>query len=78
VEDDDWTDVETRSMRFMKCDIAPLVLGLVEGLVGAIHASTITIYNLAARHANHIHEQAAFREEAALEIETLTTGEVDG
>jgi hypothetical protein len=75
--DDDYDDYETRSMRFMRCDIAPLVLGLVEGIVGAVHATTVTAYNIAARHANHKHEQAVFYEEAAIEIETMT-GETDG
>lgn len=71
----DEEEYETRSMRFMRCDIAPLVLGLIEGIAGAIHASTVTFYNVAARHANHMHEQAVFQEEAAIEIETLIAGE---
>lgn len=74
--DDDY-DVETSSMRFMRCDIAPLILSLVEGITGAVHATAVTAYNVAARHANHMHEQAVFYEEAAIEIETLT-GENDG
>lgn len=73
--DDD--DYETRSMRFLAADIAPLVLGMVEGIVGAIHAASVVAYNVAARHANFRHEQETFREEAAIEIETLI-GEVDG
>jgi hypothetical protein len=77
VDDDDYLDIETRSMRFIRADIFPLILGLIEGIAGAIHASTVTAYNVAARHANHMHEQAVFREEAAIEIETLT-GETDG
>ena len=72
--DDDYSDYETRSMRFMKADIAPLVLGLFEGIAGAVHASAVTAYNVAARHANWRHEQAVFHEEAAIEIETLTEG----
>jgi hypothetical protein len=76
VDDDDiyFTDVEETSMRFMRCDIAPLVLSLIEGIAGAIHATTVTAYNVAARHANFMHEQAVFHEEAAIEIETMTEG----
>jgi hypothetical protein len=74
VEDEEY---ETRSMRFIRADIPPLFLGLIENLAGAIHASTIVAYNVAARHANHMHEQAVFHEEASIEIETLT-GEADG
>lgn len=75
--DDDDDYVETRSVRFLKADLFPLVLGLIEGLTGAIHEAAQLAYNVAARHANHAHEQDAFRREAALEIETLT-GDTDG
>lgn len=71
-------EVETNSMRFIAADIAPLVLNLMVNVVGAVHSSLITAYNVAARHANFLHDQATFREEAAIEIETLTTGELDG
>lgn len=70
-------EVEDRSMRFMAADIPPLVLGLLEGIVGAIHQSVVIAYNVAARNANFAHDQAIFHEEAAIEIETLT-GETDG
>jgi hypothetical protein len=73
--DDD--EVETRSMRFIVADIPPLVFGLLEALTGALHQSLVVAYNVAARNANFKHEQAIFREEAAIEIETLT-GETDG
>ena len=69
--------VERDSMRFIKADIAPLVLGLLEGIIGAIHQSVVIAYNVAARNANFQHEQLTFHEEAAIEIETLT-GDVDG
>ena len=75
--DDDDFDVETSSMKFMAVDILPLILGFTENVLGALHSTAITAYNVAARHANFKHEQAVFREEAAIEIETLT-GEVDG
>ena len=75
MDDDD--DYEKRSMRFMWVDIPPLLLGLLEGITGALHQSAVIAYNVAARHANFKHDQAAFREEAALEIETLT-GDTDG
>jgi hypothetical protein len=78
VDDEDFfPDVEDTSMRFMPCDVLPLALGLLEGVASAIHASTVTAYNVAARHANFKHNQAVFLEEAAIEIETLT-GEADG
>ena len=73
---DDYDD-EDREMRFLAADIPPLVLGLLEGILGAIHAASVTAYNVAARHANFRHEQELFREEAALEIETMT-GEANG
>lgn len=73
----DEEEYETRSMRFLRADIAPLILGLIEGITGAIHATAVVAYNVAARHANHMHEQAVFYEEASIEIETLT-GEADG
>lgn len=70
-------EVEDRSMRFMAADIPPLVLGLLEGIVGAVHQGLVIAYNVAARNANFAHEQAIFHEEAAIEIETLT-GDSDG
>jgi hypothetical protein len=73
--DDD--EIETRSMRFIAADIPPMVLGLLEGIAGAIHQSLVVAYNVAARNANFQHDQLTFREEAAIEIETLLE-ETDG
>ena len=42
--------------------------------VAAIHQNVVIAYNVAARNANFQHEQLVFREEAAIEIETLTEG----
>lgn len=70
-------DVERINMRFIAADIPPLILGLLEGIAGAVHQSLVIAYNVAARNANFQHDQLTFREEAAIEIETLT-GETDG
>lgn len=64
--------------RFMKADLAVLGLGLVAGIVGAVHETLSAAQTLAAYHANYINSRHDFHEEAALEIETLTSGEIDG
>lgn len=75
MDDDDFFNVENISMRFMRSDILPLALGLLEGIAGAIHSTTVTAYNVAARHANHKHQQDDFRRAAELDIETITEGD---
>jgi hypothetical protein len=67
--------VQRRAIPF---DFVVLGAFLLDELAGAIHSTATAAYNLAAMHANYLHDQATFREEAALEIETMTTGESDG
>lgn len=76
MDDDDDTRVTTH--RFTRVDILPLVLDLLEGVLDALHKSSMLAYNMAARHANYKHEQAKFRTEAALDIERITEGNGDG
>lgn len=77
--DDEEYEVQASTARqFIKADLWPLTLGLLEGLLGALHSASVTAYNVAARHANFMHQQDAFRKEAALEIETITAEPTDG
>lgn len=69
---------EVTSRKFRKADLAVLALGLVSGIVDAVQATATTAYNLAAMHANYEVDQDTFREEAALEIETITGDSNDG
>lgn len=75
--DDDDDDYGPVTRRMLPVDYVVMAAFFFDELAGAVHRTATKAYNLAAMHANHIHEQATFREEAALEIETLT-GEVDG
>lgn len=58
-------------------DLLVLSLHFVSELTSALHSTAVAAYNIAAQHANHRIDQEAFREQAALEIETLT-GDDDG
>lgn len=66
------------SRRFRKSDLVVLPLHLAHGLASAV-ANTLEIaHDLAAMHSNWDVDRDAFHQSAALEIETLTNGEVDG
>lgn len=73
-DDDDYGPV---TRRMLPVDYVVMAAFFFDELAGAVHRTATKAYSLAAMHANHIHEQATFREEAALEIETMTGG-VDG
>lgn len=78
--DDDFEPVvvsRPAQRRAIAFDLVVLGAYVLDELAGALHSTCTAAYNLAAMHANHLHEQATFREEAALEIETMT-GEFDG
>lgn len=66
------------SRRFMRTDLVVLGLDLVGGVLNSVVNTLATARNLAAAHANYKVEQHAFHEEAALEIEQMTSGDGDG
>lgn len=76
-DDDDCTPSTPAVRRMRRADYVVLGCFILDEVVSALHTCTVKAYNLAAMHANYVHEQATFREEAAIEIETLT-GERDG
>ena len=65
------------SRRFMPTDLFVLALDLARGVSEAVAATLGTAQSLAAGHANYKVDQAAFHEQAALQIETMTSGESD-
>lgn len=79
-EDEGFIEVDEgpTSRKFRKADIAVLAVGLLSGIVDAFASAATTAYNLAAMHANYEVDRDAFREEAALEIETITGDSNDG
>lgn len=74
---DDDTTTQT-AHRFTRVDVLPLILDLVENVLGALHDTSLLAYNMAARHANYKHQQAKFHTEAALDIERITGADGDG
>lgn len=76
MDDDDYTFTSTApcARRMLAFDVVVLAAFLIDEIAAAVHSTTTAAYNLTAMHANHLHEQATFREEAALEIETMTGG----
>lgn len=64
--------------RFMRADLVVLGLDLANGIVSAVASTLAMAQSLAAAHANFINAQEHFREEAALQIEQMTSGDSDG
>lgn len=85
--DDDYDDNEGFAVfvpgppptrRFVLVDLLVLSLHFVSEVAGAFHSTSVAAYNIAAQHANYRVDQRDFREQAARDIETLTTtGEPD-
>jgi hypothetical protein len=61
--------------RIVPFDFAVIGLGLVRDLFGSFERAFSVSQVIVAQHANFQVEQRDFREQAAIEIETLTTGE---
>jgi hypothetical protein len=78
-EEYDDEDYETwvPNRRFRKVDVVVLGVNFAYRLVGAVHSTLEDVVQLVAGHANFEVERDTFREEAMLEIETIT-GEQDG
>ena len=76
--DEEFEYEEIMSRRFRKADLAVLALNLVSDVIGAVHQTAMTAYNLAAAHANYCVDRDNFHEDAALAIETIVNGETDG
>lgn len=64
--------------RFQKADLVILGFGLISGIAGAISNTAETAQNLVMMHANFNQQQQNFHQQAAIEIERLTSGDVDG
>lgn len=73
-----FTQEEPASRRFRREDIFVLGMGLATGLTQAVASTLSTAHQLLAWHANYKFDQDAFHEEAAREIETLTSEDSDG
>lgn len=63
--------------RLQGIDAAIVTLELCRGIASAVTNALSSSVQLLAAHANYRVEQQAFQEEAALEIETIVTGEQD-
>ncbi len=63
------------SRRVIPADFAVIGLGLARDLFGAVTTALSTAQAIVAGHANYLTDQRLFRQEAAIEIETLTTGD---
>ena len=66
------------SRRVIPADFAVIGLGLVRDLFGAFESAFAVTQQIIAGHANFQTNQRLFRQEAAIEIETLTSGDEDG
>lgn len=72
-------DFERVSRRFRRADIFVLALDLAQGVAEAMSETLTTARTLVAMHANWDCDRETFHEQAALEIEMLTSeGEEDG
>ena len=78
-EDFDFDAIEVQpARRFCKADLFVVPFHLLSGVAKAITETFEVCHDLAAMHANFVLYQNDFREQAALEIEQLTSGEQDG
>lgn len=66
------------SRRLIPADFAVLGLGFARDLVSAVENTLGIAQVLVAGHANYLTELRQFRQEAAIEIETLTSGDDNG
>ena len=66
------------SRRVIPADFAVLGFGLARDLFAVCSRVFDVAQTLAMQHANFITTQRLFRQEAAIEIETLTSGDADG
>lgn len=68
---------ETVSRRFRRQDLFVIGLQLVNGVANAVASATETAMVLAGAHVNWMVDQEDFHQEAALEIESLVSGEYE-
>jgi hypothetical protein len=68
---------EWYSRRFQKVDLVIFGVNVTGGTLAAVAASLEALGNALLGHANYNVDRDSFHEEAALEIETMTTGETD-
>jgi hypothetical protein len=78
VECDENGDPWSVSRRLIPADFAVLGLGLARDIASAVENTLGMAQALVAGHANFLTNQRLFRQEAAIEIETLTSGDDDG
>lgn len=80
-DDEQFVSFETEevcySRRFLRADVFVLGLQLVAGVANAVSSTCETAMTLAGAHANWKQDQDSFHEEAALEIESLVSGDYE-
>lgn len=63
------------SRKFRRADVLVVGLNFTKRLIGAFYHTASELTELVAMHANYEVDREAFAEEAALEIESLVSGE---
>lgn len=76
--DDELEGEALPSRRFVGVDLLVVGLGFASDIATDVGSALTQLRNLTAMHANYRVDQRSFAEEAAKEIETLTSGETDG
>lgn len=66
---------ESPARRFIRADAVALGLRFLSDLATAVDENLTRLSNAAAMHANYRIQQREFREQAAIEIETLVSGD---
>lgn len=66
------------SRRVIPLDFAVIGLGLVRDLFGAFETAFSVSQVIVARHTNYLTDRRSFQRDAAIEIETLTSGDDNG
>lgn len=74
-EEEEFEFPEAWERRFMRTDVVVLGLNLATSVVQAFADTLLAAQGLVAAHANFQISQHEFQEEAALEIETLISGD---
>lgn len=70
--DDDHTPRRPPARPFHWADLFVLGFDIIANLADAVNDTALQARNLAVMHANHVADQHRFRQQAALEIETMT------
>lgn len=76
MDDDDIRSTPAR--RFRSGDLLVVGLEFISDVSVAVASALTFLRDLAAMHTNYLTSRDAFHQQAALEIETLTSGDLDG